>query len=97
MWHNIIDILILLRSPQQANKWWSVSQAKFDGASANQKYRYTAVANAMESGTVKTPACANCVRRAANGLEDLADCKAVAGGRCGRCLWAAVPAKDGCP
>jgi hypothetical protein len=44
----------------------------------SEKHRYTSVANAMESGTVKTPACANCVRRAANGLEDLADCKVVA-------------------
>jgi hypothetical protein len=90
-------VLTLICSPQQANKWWSVSQETFDNASMSHKHRYTSVANAMESGTVKTPACANCVRRAANGLEDLADCKAVAGGRCGRCLWGRVPLTEGCP
>jgi hypothetical protein len=90
------SVLTLLCSPLQANKWRSVSQEPFGSTFKSEKYRYRSVANAMENDTVKVPACANCVRRAANGLEDLGDCRAVAGGRYGRCLWALVPLKDGC-
>ena len=75
-----------------------MSENTFNGASDAEKYRYTAVANAMESGSRKVVACANCVSRAASGLEDLADCKsATPSGRCGRCLWARVPKRMGCP
>jgi hypothetical protein len=73
-----------------------VSQERWDGASKKEKYRYTSVANAMEIGSQMVPAYRNCVLRHADGLEDLADCKAVSGGRCARCLWARIPVSKGC-
>jgi hypothetical protein len=94
----LVWILTLLYSPLAVDKWWSVSKETFESASKKEQYRYTSVGNAMEGGHQKVPACANCVRRAANGLEDSADCKsAVLGGRCGRCLWARVSKSAGCP
>jgi len=91
-------ILTLLCSPLAVNKWWSVSQEQFDDPSLEDKQRYAAVANAMESGTSKKPACKRCMRLARDGLADLADCKvATPGGRCGPCFWDRAPHSKRCP
>lgn len=91
----MLNIANAVCSPVAENKWWSVSTSTFAGASRKEKYRYTAVARAMEDGTVKVPACKECLRRST--ADDIADCKAVNGGRCGRCLWARVSLAEGCP
>lgn len=71
-----------------------MSADAFAGASRKEKYRYTSVAKAIEDGTVKVPACRECLRRGT--AADLADCKAVGKGRCARCLWSRVPVSKGC-
>jgi hypothetical protein len=87
--------MLTLYSPVTENAWWSVSASTFAAASVKEKYRYTAVGLAMETGTVKVPACRECRRRGT--AADIADCKAVVNGRCGRCLWARVGLGKGCP
>ncbi|KAK4899111.1 hypothetical protein LTR27_003341 [Elasticomyces elasticus] len=68
------------RRPQTQDVWWSVSQARWDIAGRSTLYRLDAVGRAQELGVPLVPACGRCVRR---GFA--ADCKALAGGRCGRC------------
>jgi hypothetical protein len=66
-----------------------VSADAFASASRKEKYRYTSVVKAIKDGTVKVPACRECLRRGT--AADLADCKAVRKGRYAYCLWSRVP------
>lgn len=78
-------------SPTTADTWWSCSETRWSSISEKNKFRIHNAGLAQEQGTLRVPACEYCVRK---GYQ--ADCKALEGKRCGRCINDGRLAREGC-